>query len=121
MNVAIIGASNNQQKFGNKAVRSYINGGHTVFPVNPNEAEVEGLKCYPAVASIPEKIDRVLLYVPPSVGLAVLDDLASAGVGEVLVNPGAGSPELMARGHQLGLNLVQSCAILAIGDSPHRY
>lgn len=121
MKVAIIGASSNRSKYGNKAVRSYVNGGHEVFPVNPNEAEVEGLRTYPTVHEIPDNIDRVLLYVPPEVGITVLDHIAHKGAGEVMVNPGAGSPELLARGKELGLTMIQACAILAIGDSPARY
>lgn len=121
MKVAVIGASGDRAKYGNKAVRSYVAKGHEVYPVNPNEAEVEGLKAYPSVQEIPESIDRVLLYVPPQVGIKVLDDIAEKGTGEVYVNPGAGSPELVARGEELRLNLVEACAIVAIGDSPARY
>ncbi len=121
MKVAIIGASSDHAKYGNKAVRSYVHRGHEVYPVNPNEAEVEGLKAYASVQDIPETIDRVLLYVPPQVGIKVLDDIAEKGTGEVYVNPGAGSSELIARGKELRLNLIEACAIVAIGDSPARY
>jgi len=121
MRVAIIGASSNRQKFGNKAVRSYASQGHEVFPVNPNEAEVEGHKTYASARDIPGGAESALLYVPPRVGIDVLDDLAAAGIRDVYVNPGAGSPELMEKGEQLGLNMISACAILAIGDSPARY
>lgn len=121
MKVAIIGASGDRAKYGNKAVRSYVAKGHEVYPVNPNETEVEGLKAYASVQDIPESIDRVLLYVPPQVGITVLDNIAEKGTGEVFVNPGAGSAELLARGEELRLNLVEACAIVAIGDSPARY
>ena len=121
MKVAIIGASSNRGKYGNKAVRSYLSKGHTVFPVNPNEEVVENLKSYASVKDINETIDRVLLYVPPSVGITVLEDISEKGTGEVFVNPGAGSPELMERGEALKLNLIEACAIVAIGDSPARH
>jgi predicted CoA-binding protein len=121
MNVAIIGASSNRGKFGNKAVRCFVANGHTVFPVNPNEPEVEGLKTYATVHDIPESIDRVLLYVPPQVGITVLEHIAHKGAGEVYVNPGAGNPDLIKRGKELGLTMIQACAIVAIGDTPARY
>lgn len=121
MKVAVIGASSDRNKFGNKGLRSYAANGHTVYPVNPNEDEVEGIKTFRKVQEIPESIERVLLYVPPQVGVKVLDDIAQKGAAEIYVNPGAESPELMKRGEELGLNLVQACAILAIGDSPASY
>ena len=121
MKVAIIGASGNRQKFGNKAVRSYVAQGHEVFPVNPSEDTIEGLQAYKSVKDIPGAVDRVLLYVPGSVGVTVLEDIAQKGITDVFVNPGAESDELLERGEKLRLNMIQACAIVAIGDSPARY
>ena len=121
MRVAIIGASNNRGKYGNKAVRSYVAQGHEVFPVNPKEEQVEGLKSYAKISDVPGEIDRVLLYVPPAIGVKALDEIAAKGTKEVFVNPGAESDELFARAGVLGLNTTFACAIVDIGDSPARY
>lgn len=121
MKVAIIGASSNREKFGNKAVRSHLAKGHHVFPVNPTESAVEGLQAYKSVRELPEVPDRALLYVPPQVGITVLEAIADQGIKDVYVNPGAGNPALMQHGKDLGLNMIQDCAIIAIGDSPANY
>ncbi len=121
MRVAIIGASSNRDKFGNKAVRAYLNQGHEVFPVNPNESEVEGLATFARLSDVPGALDRVLLYVPPSVGIGVLEDVAAKQVGELWVNPGAGNAALSARADELGIKAVDGCAIIDIGESPGRY
>ena len=121
MRVAIVGASSNQSKYGNKAVRSYVAQGHEVVPINPNEPEIEGLKSYAKVSDVPGEIDRVLLYVPPVVGIKVLDDIKAKGVAETYINPGAESDELFARAGELGVNVIFACAIVDIGDSPARY
>jgi hypothetical protein len=121
MRVAVIGASNDRHKYGNKALRSYLAQGHEVFPVNPHASEIEGIKAYLRVSDIPGVIDRALLYVPPQAGIAVLDDLAEKGVGELYVNPGAESDELFARAQQLGIKTIFACAIVDIGDSPTGY
>lgn len=120
MRIMIIGASNNRAKFGNKAVRAYLRRGHTVLPVNPNEVEVERLAAYPNIASVPGPIDRALFYVPPEVGIDLLDDIADRGdIDELWLNPGAESPALLAKARVLGLSPVQACAIVDIGENPH--
>ena len=57
--VAVIGASNNRSKFGNRAVRAYLEQGYTVVPINPHEKEVEGLKTYASVLDVPGAIDMI--------------------------------------------------------------
>ena len=68
--VAVIGASSNRNKFGNRALRAYQQQGYTVVPINPHEAEVEGLKAYASVLDVPGPIDMASFYVPPEVGRA---------------------------------------------------
>lgn len=116
--IAIIGASADRRKYGNKAVRAYVAEGYTVFPVNPNEITIEGLRVYPSVADIPGEVERVSLYLRPEAGLSVLDDIASKKPKEVFLNPGSESPELVARANRLGLNVIQACSIVAIGQIP---
>jgi predicted CoA-binding protein len=119
--VAIIGASSNRRKFGNKALRAFEHQGHTVIPVNPNEVEVEGYRTYPTVVDIPGNIDMATVYVPPDQGVKVMDDLARKGVPEVWLNPGADEPIVVQRARELGLNVIQACSIVGIGESPSRY
>lgn len=119
MRVAIIGASADRSKYGNKAVRAYLRGGHEVYPVNPTEAEIEGIRCYSTIAEVPGSIDRAAFYVLPRVGVGVVRQIAErGGVGEVFLNPGTESPELIAEAGRLGVRIVQGCAILDIGQFP---
>ncbi|OAI45842.1 CoA-binding protein [Planctomycetaceae bacterium SCGC AG-212-F19] len=120
--IAIIGASTHRSKYGNKAVRAYRRQGWTVFPVNPNAPVIEGLQAYRSLRDVPaEHLDRVSLYVPPSVGLQLLDDIAARPGAEVWLNPGAGAPELVRRGKELGLNIILGCSIVAVGVSPDEF
>lgn len=120
--VAVVGASSDRRKFGNKAVRAYLQAGYDVFPVNPNETAVEGLPAYPSVKDVPrDRIDRVTVYLPPAVGLKVLDEVAAKPVGTVFLNPGADAPEVVERAKQLGLNVVTGCSIVAVGVRPDMF
>ena len=116
--VAVIGASNTHHKFGNKAVRAYLRLGWTVYPVNPTEPVIEGLRSYPSVSDLPDGIDRASLYLPPHIGITVLDDLQKKGIPELWINPGAESDALIEKAERLGLNPIQACSIVDIGERP---
>ena len=116
--VAVIGASNARQKYGNKAVRAYLRQGWTVYPVNPNEKTVEGVPVYPTIAHIPGAVDRVTMYVPPSVGIELLDAIKAKGAKELFLNPGSESDALVTRAEALGLDPIQACSIVDIGERP---
>ena len=110
--VAIIGASADKSKFSNKAIHAHLRAGYDVYPVNPKEETIEGLKCYKSVVDIPVALDRVSLYLPPTVGAKVLDDIAKKGCKELWVNPGADSPELIQKAESLGLNAIVACSFI---------
>jgi predicted CoA-binding protein len=116
--VAVIGASNAKDKFGNKAVRAYLRRGWTVYPVTPNEKEVEGLETYASITDIPGPVERATLYLPARVGIGVLDGIKAKGVKELYVNPGAESDELLAKAEALGINYIWACSIVEIGERP---
>ncbi len=116
--VAVIGASNARQKYGNRAVRAYLRQGWTVYPVNPNEPVVEGLGTYKTINDIPGPVDRASLYVPAEIGQTLLDGIRRKGVKELFVNPGAESDALLAEAERLGLEPIQACSIVDIGERP---
>ncbi len=118
----ILGASSDRSKFGNKAVRAHLQAGYEVFPVNPNATEVEGQKAFASLAALPQQsFDRLSVYVPPSVGVKLLDEVAALDVREVWINPGTESPELLARAEALGLPVIQGCSIVSLGLSPAQF
>jgi predicted CoA-binding protein len=119
--VAVIGASSNRAKFGNKALRAFAKRGYTVIPINPTEVDVEGYRTYRSVLDVPGTIDLATLYVPPRTGVRVMEELAKKGVADVWLNPGADGSEVLTRARELGLRTTQLCSILAIGESPSSY
>jgi hypothetical protein len=116
--VAVIGASADRAKFGNKAVRAFAQQGYTVYPINPKEAEVEGLPAFKSIAEVPVRPKLVSVYLPPPVVLKVLPDIAAKGCDELWLNPGTESDEVLAAAEKLGLNVIQACSIVGIGMTP---
>ncbi len=119
--VIVLGASPDRSRFSNKAVRSYAELGYTVYPVHPKESRIEGWRAFPSVEAVEGEARTLLMYVRPEVGLAVIDEAPARGVSDVFVNPGSGSPELVARILELGMNPIEACSIVAVGRSPADY
>ncbi len=119
--IAIIGASTDRRKYGNKAVRAFRDGGWTVYPVNAKALEVEGLRAYASIADVPEPIDRISMYVPPAVGATMLETIAAKRPRELFFNPGSEDPAVLAKARALGLNPISACSIVNIGRRPDMY
>lgn len=117
--VAVIGASSDRRKFGNRALRAFEKQGYTVLAINPNEPEVEGHRTYASVLDVPGPIDMATVYVPPHIGVQVVEQIARKGIPEVWLNPGADGHAVVARARELGLNAIQACSIMSIGESPY--
>ena len=116
--IAIIGASNDRAKFGNKAVRAFLQQGYEVFPVNPREETIEGLRAFKSIADVPVRPHKISAYLLPAILLKLLPDIAAKGCDEFWLNPGTESDEVLAEAEQLGLNVVQACSIVGVGVSP---
>jgi predicted CoA-binding protein len=116
--VAIIGASNDRNKYGNKAVRAFLKQGYKVYPVNPNEVAVEGIPALKSVLDVPERPNTISVYVPPKVLVKLMPEIAARGCEELWLNPGTESDEVLAEAERLELNVIQACSILGVGVSP---
>jgi predicted CoA-binding protein len=119
--IAVIGASNDRRKYGNKALRAFRAQGYSVIPINPHEAQVEGERAYKSVLDYDGPIDEATLYVPPEVGVAVMEEIAARRIPTVWLNPGADDDQVVARAKALGLAPIVACSIMAVGERPGDY
>ena len=115
---AVIGASNDRRKYGNKALRALRERGYTVWPVNPNESEVEGIPAFKSIRDVPQRPEMITVYVRPEVVLQIPPDIAAKGCDELWLNPGTESDEVLRRAEELHLNVIQACTIIGVGISP---
>ena len=99
-------------------MRAFLRQGYTVFPVNPNATKVEGLTAFRSVREVPVRPEKISVYLPPPVVAQVLPEIAARGCDELWLNPGTESDEVLAQAQQLGLNVIQACSILGVGDRP---
>jgi predicted CoA-binding protein len=121
MQVAIIGATKDRSKFGNKAVRAYVKRGWRVFPINDHESSIENLRVYKKLSDINFHLDRILLYVPPHKALELIPDFKQASFDELYVNPGVESDELINALRARRIPFECACGIRAVGENPADY
>ena len=119
--VAIVGASGDRNKFGNKALRAFQAEGHTVIPINPNEQEVEGIKTFASVLDVPGPIDMATVYVQPETAMRLLDEFEQKGIPEVWINPGAETDEMIATARKRKTKVIFPCSIMGVGRNPRDF
>ena len=110
---AIVGATDNTEKFGYKIYKTMKDAGYTVYPVNPGVTDIMGVKCYPTLKDLPETPDAVDLVVPTKVGEQIMKECATAGIKNVWLQPGANAASVSQLGKELGLEVLDTGCLMA--------
>lgn len=120
--IAVLGASKDRSKFGNKCVRAYLAAGWQVYPVNLGSTEpIEGLPTVRTLAEVPSPLDRISVYLPPPVTLELLPAIEEVEVGEVWFNPGSADANVLNDARQRGIPARPGCSIVDVGMSPAQF
>lgn len=103
---AVVGASTDRQKFGNKVLRCYMDNGFTVYPINPKATKVEGLVAYKSLSALPELVHGISIVTPPTVTEQVVNEAASLGIAHIWMQPGAESAAAIDACAANGISLI---------------
>ena len=116
---AVVGASTDRNKFGNRILRCYQTHQKLVYPVHPREEEIEGLRCYPSIAELPAGVASISLITPPAVSELVVEQAHAYGIKNIWLQPGAESQLAIQRCHDYGINVIAdgSCILVELGCS----
>ncbi|GLH71776.1 CoA-binding protein [Geothrix limicola] len=114
---AVVGASTDRSKYGNKVLRCYQQHGRVVYPINPKAPDVEGLKAYPSLASLPAKVKAISVITPPAATEQVVREAAAAGVSHIWMQPGAESDAAIRTAESLGMSVIAEgpCLLVVMG------
>ena len=114
---AVVGASTDRAKYGNKVLRVYLQNNLDAVPVNPNAEEVEGLPAYRDLGFVPDEIDGVSIITPPAVTEKVVEQAVARGIKNVWMQPGAESPAAIETAQRAGVNVIAGgpCILVALG------
>jgi len=109
---AVVGATENTEKYGHQVFKNLKSRGYEVYPVNPKLKELDGIRCYSALAEIPAKIDVVDFVVPPDVTEAILKDCQRLGINRIWLQPGSESEAAITFCHENNLKVVHSVCVM---------
>lgn len=118
---AVVGASQDRNKYGNKVLRCYLQNNLAVVPVNPTASEVEGLAAYPSLTSVPGPIDAVSIITPPKVTEQVVNEALARGIKNIWMQPGAESSPAIQAAEAAGANVIAGgpCLLVALRYHEH--
>lgn len=113
---AVVGASQDREKYGNKVLRAYVQNDFPVVPINPTATEVEGLKAYRDLASVPGTIDAVSIITPPAITERVVEEAIARGIRHIWMQPGAESQKAIMVAEASGANVIASgpCILVSL-------
>jgi predicted CoA-binding protein len=117
----VVGASSDRQKFGNRVLRCYLQNGKRAVPVNPNEAEIEGIPCVKGVEGLPPEAKSISMITPPAVTEQLVPRAIAHGIENIWMQPGAESPAAVALCREKGINCIAdgSCLLVVLGYHDH--
>ncbi len=115
--VAILGASNSQYRYAHKAQNALADQGHTPVPINPKYDTVNGIQCYPNLASYPHKIDTITVYVRPSILSGLVQDIIQTSPRRVIFNPGSDDSASMKKIEAAGIEVEMACTLVLLRTS----
>ena len=118
---AVVGASQDRAKYGNKVLRAYMQRGRPVYPVNPTAAEIEGKAAFATLTAIPERVHGVSIVTPPAVTALIVEEAGRLGIKHIWIQPGAESDAAIARALELGMSVIggDACVLVALGYREH--
>lgn len=117
LNVAILGASGNPERYSNKAQIQLTKHGHSVYSVSKKEASILGIKTFGSLSDIKDPIDTVTVYINPTLLADEIDKILALKPRRVIFNPGAESSEVEKVLSNNGIHVVEACTLVLLSTN----
>lgn len=114
---AVVGASTNRNKFGNKVLRCYLQHHLTVYPVNPDESIIENLKNYKKINDLPEEVKSISIITSPAITETIVNEAIQKGIKNIWMQPGAESSTAIKKARENNINVIAGgpCILVELG------
>ena len=113
-NVVVIGASNNEERYSNKAMKMLLEYGHNPIPVVPGVATVMERKVYASLADVPGNVDTVTLYIGPNRQEGLVKQIMATKPKRVIFNPGTENPDEYECLKAAGIEPIEACTLVLL-------
>jgi len=113
-NVAILGASDHPGRYSHMAQVLLLEKGHNPLPVNPRLEHIDGVKCFPHLNEIDEKIDTLTVYVNPHISDSLAQEIFNLGMKRVIFNPGSENESLYEPLRKRGVEVIEACTLVML-------
>jgi predicted CoA-binding protein len=113
--VAILGASDNPDRYSHLLMKRLLSKGHEVYPVNPFHSTIGGLPAFKDVPSLPPGIDVLSIYMNARRSDPLAEGILASGIPKVVFNPGAENPALESRLQAKGVDALEACSLVLLG------
>ena len=115
--VAILGASDNPERYSHKAFVLLREHGHKVIPVNPSGKIIEGIPAAKSLGEITEPVDTLTMYVSPNISAKLEEAVLALKPARVIFNPGTENPELQKKCEERGIEALNACTLVMLRTS----
>ena len=114
---AVVGASTDRSKYGNKVLRTCLQRKCSVTPVNPKADEVEGVPAVASLSEIDQPVHGVSIITPPAVTEQIVQEAIQLNIGHLWMQPGAESPSAVEAAEAAGINVIHGgpCLLVVLG------
>lgn len=119
--LAVVGASRDGKKFGNAVFKALRLKGYRMYPVNPNTDVIEGERCYPNLKALPEKVDGVIIVVPPNKAEQIVQEVAAEQIPRVWMQQGSESKAAVRYCEEHGIDVIAGQCILMFAEPLHTF
>lgn len=109
---AVVGATDNAEKYGNQILHNLRDRGYEVYPVNPRLQVIEGNRCYASLSELPEKVDVVDFVVPPAATVTILKECLELGLDRIWLQPGSESEAAIKFCEENNLRVVHDVCVM---------
>ena len=103
---AVVGASANRTKFGNKVLRCYLQQHKKVYPINAQEKMIENIPCVSRIADLPHNVKSISIVTQPAVTENIVDEAIAKGIQNIWMQPGAESDLAIQKCKQHNINVI---------------
>lgn len=112
MKIAVIGASRDESKYGNKILKDLIKKGHFLYPVNPRETTIEDLLCFANLKDLPKDVEMITFVTPPTVTLAILQEASEFKHTKIWCQPGSSDEKVIEFLETNGFDYIANACVM---------